>query len=577
MREYFEAEMRLLQDAAADFARAHPEQARMLNLTEVRDRDPYVERLLEGMAFMAAQIRARIDDSEVAVSEQLLEQLCPGQLRGSPSGTLLAFTPDTHAQQSKTVAAGSRVSSARVGDDRQSCQFSTLMTAQVQPLAVKAVTARETADGGTTLSITIDHVGGGDIAALALTQLDFFLHADHALALALFQGLTEKPGEIQLYADSSTDPFATLPGSALSAPGLDSQRGETDALPHHRGNPGFDLLQDYFSWRDRFLFVRLAGPAQAWHVPDKCSRLRIVIPMALRLPVEHQLKAENLRLNCVPARNLYSMDADPLEVDQRRAEYRFLPDKQRPDTVVLHHIEELLGREQKSARVRRFRPFYQAMDLENGEHCYRLTHRDLGLATPQPFISLSGPALIDQQTLSARVTVSDGYLPRRYLAENQITAPGDGIPSGITVTNITRPTSYLPCPPNTTYRWQLQALMQLPVGGLASREGLRTLLGLLDWTGREEHRRRRQAVQEVVTEPVTRMLRGMLYRGLAITVHLSEQDFLSHGDIYLFGCVLHRVLSLSAAINESVELRVIAQPGQREFIWEPRPGCAAPI
>ncbi len=114
MREYFESEMRLLHEAAADFSKAHPEQARMLNLTEVRDRDPYVERLLEGMAFIAAQIRSRIDDSESAISEQLLEQLCPGQLRGYASRTIMHFSPGPNAQASKHLPAGSLVRSGQV-------------------------------------------------------------------------------------------------------------------------------------------------------------------------------------------------------------------------------------------------------------------------------------------------------------------------------------------------------------------------------------------------------------------------------------------------------------------------------
>ena len=78
-------------------------------------------------------------------------------------------------------------------------------------------------------------------------------------------------------------------------------------------------------------------------------------------------------------------------------------------------------------------------------------------------------------------------------------------------------------------------------------------------------------------QPVTRMLRGMLYRGLAVSVHLNEGDFLSLSDIYLFGAVLHRLMSLAAPINESVELCVIAQPSQREYRWEPQVGYAAPI
>ncbi len=100
-------------------------------------------------------------------------------------------------------------------------------------------------------------------------------------------------------------------------------------------------------------------------------------------------------------------------------------------------------------------------------------------------------------------------------------------------------------------------------------------MGLLDWTDRQENQRRRQALQEVSVTPVTRMLKGMLYRGAVVTVQLSQGDFLSLDDIYLFGCVLHRLLSQLAPINESVELRVIAQPSQKEFVWEPQVGCAA--
>ncbi|MEJ2073015.1 MAG: type VI secretion system baseplate subunit TssF [Reinekea sp.] len=71
-REYFEAEMRSLQDLAQEFAEAYPEQASMLNLNTVKDRDPYVERLLEGMAFLTSQIRHRLDDSIPEISQALL-------------------------------------------------------------------------------------------------------------------------------------------------------------------------------------------------------------------------------------------------------------------------------------------------------------------------------------------------------------------------------------------------------------------------------------------------------------------------------------------------------------------------
>ena len=67
--------------------------------------------------------------------------------------------------------------------------------------------------------------------------------------------------------------------------------------------------------------------------------------------------------------------------------------------------------------------------------------------------------------------------------------------------------------------------MQLSAVGLANRNSLQSLMGLLDWTDRQENQRRRQALQEVSVTPVTRMLKGMLYRGAVVTVQLSQGDF----------------------------------------------------
>jgi type VI secretion system protein ImpG len=69
MREYFEAEMRLLHQAAQAFAEAYPEQAGLLNLKTLRDRDPHIERLLEGVAYLTGQIRQRIDNDFPDISE----------------------------------------------------------------------------------------------------------------------------------------------------------------------------------------------------------------------------------------------------------------------------------------------------------------------------------------------------------------------------------------------------------------------------------------------------------------------------------------------------------------------------
>ena len=58
---YYEAEMRYLREAGREFAHAHPDRAAMLNLDKSGARDPYVERLFEGFAFLMGRLREKLE------------------------------------------------------------------------------------------------------------------------------------------------------------------------------------------------------------------------------------------------------------------------------------------------------------------------------------------------------------------------------------------------------------------------------------------------------------------------------------------------------------------------------------
>jgi type VI secretion system protein ImpG len=63
-----------------------------------------------------------------------------------------------------------------------------------------------------------------------------------------------------------------------------------------------------------------------------------------------------------------------------------------------------------------------------------------------------------------------------------------------------------------------------------------------------------------------------LLRGLCITLTVKSQDFGSHGEYYLFGCVLDRVFASNAAINTFTEV-VFKDFNKGELLsWAPRLG-----
>ena len=60
--KYFEREYNYLQSAGAEFGRKHPTLGSKLHLKEKQDKDPFVERLFEGFAFLAGRIHEKLED-----------------------------------------------------------------------------------------------------------------------------------------------------------------------------------------------------------------------------------------------------------------------------------------------------------------------------------------------------------------------------------------------------------------------------------------------------------------------------------------------------------------------------------
>ena len=87
-------ELAYLRDIGAEFAREFPKVARRLSMDGVEVADPYVERLLEGFAFMAARIQLKLEAEYPQLVAHLLESIYPNFLAPVPSLMVARFGPD---------------------------------------------------------------------------------------------------------------------------------------------------------------------------------------------------------------------------------------------------------------------------------------------------------------------------------------------------------------------------------------------------------------------------------------------------------------------------------------------------
>jgi type VI secretion system protein ImpG len=73
MLRYYERELQHVREMGAEFAREFPKIAGRLGLEGFECADPYVERLLESFAFMAARVQLKLDSEFTTFTQHLLE------------------------------------------------------------------------------------------------------------------------------------------------------------------------------------------------------------------------------------------------------------------------------------------------------------------------------------------------------------------------------------------------------------------------------------------------------------------------------------------------------------------------
>ena len=82
---HYNSELTHLREMGAEFARQFPKIAARLGIDGVEVSDPYVERLLEGAAFLTARVQLRLDSEFPRFTQKLLEIIYPQLLSPVPS------------------------------------------------------------------------------------------------------------------------------------------------------------------------------------------------------------------------------------------------------------------------------------------------------------------------------------------------------------------------------------------------------------------------------------------------------------------------------------------------------------
>src|SRR3954463_931731 len=135
--QYYNIELQHLHEMGAEFAQQFPKIAARLGMEGIEVTDPYVERLLEGAAFMAARVQLKIDAEFPRFTQRLLEIVYPNYLSPMPAMLVAQLEPqldDANLARGFTVSRGAALFSQTGKGDRTSCEFRTAHDVTLYPL-----------------------------------------------------------------------------------------------------------------------------------------------------------------------------------------------------------------------------------------------------------------------------------------------------------------------------------------------------------------------------------------------------------------------------------------------------------
>jgi type VI secretion system protein ImpG len=585
---YYEAEMRYLRESGKEFAKVHPDRARLLNLDRVGERDPYVERLHEGFAFLAGRLQRKLDDELPELTEGLVSLLWPHYLRMIPSLSIVELIPlADQLQKTEVVPAGVPVRSAPIavppvaGTEATTpkavqCRYRTTQAVTLQPILITHAGPTVRHDGRSVIRLGFALNGSARRRETDLSRLRLHLNADGPVAFAMHLAFTRQVDSIMWRIPEVRDGEAVpLTGVTLEPAGFST--GERLWPKADAAFSGYQLLLEYFTFREKFLFVDLCGLDIA-KLPERSTRFELEIVLKQAYPSDQRFDAENVRLFCSPVINLFELDAEPIQIDHHETEYRVVPAGHQGQHVETYSVDAIEALDHETAERYEYVPFSSfrhrggMLRHEAPERYFHARVRAGVSGLHESWVVLGGHAweamdALPEESLSLRVTGTNGMLPRKGLREACIAELVASTPNVVGVKNLVAPT--LPLYPPTGDRFQWRVLSHLAPNFLSmmNAEVLRGALALYDWTHDELNRRRLGGILWVSQELLEEVSGGSVERGVLIEVTLDSHAFAGEGDVMLFGELLHRFFAQYAEINLFTKLSIVSVPSQTRTDW----------
>ncbi len=602
---HYNRELQYIREMGAEFAQEFPKIAGRLGLEGFECADPYVERLLEGFAFLAARIQFKLDAEFPRFTQHLLEAVYPHYLAPTPSMAVVQLQPDLTEgalAEGFTVPRDSILRGILGKGDRTACEYRTAHNVSLWPLQL---TKAEYLPTGATLAragipdipgsragirLCLRTTAGLTFNKIALDTLNLYVRGSEELPMHIYEQLFANGSAVVVRPSKRTSTWhEVLDKRHVKRVGFGDEEALLPIGP--QSFQGYRLLHEYFSFPARFMFVELTGLASAVQRCEE-TEMEVVVVLDRSDPdLEDVLDVSHFALFSTPAINLFPKRADRIHLDARQHEYHLVPDRTRPMDLEVHSVNRVLGHGTRPEHEQAFHPLYalQETGVHRQRRAYYVVRRERRMLSARQrlkgprssyvgsemFLTLvdadEAPYSPDLKQLSLSVLCTNRDLPLHMPVGKGKT--DFTLESGAPVDAVRIVSG--PSAPRTSWAegdptWRLISHLTPNYLSLLDKDdeqgaaALRELLTLYSDVGDAASRSQIEGVRSVQSVPVTRRLPlpGPISfgRGLQITVTCDEIAFEGAG-VFLLGAVLERYFARYVSINSFTEtvLRTVAR------------------
>ena len=387
---FYNIELQHLREMAAEFAREFPKIAGRLALDREGKEacaDPFVERLLEGFAFLSARIQLKLDAEFPRFTQSILETVYPHYLCPAPSMAIVRFEPLVNQGQVEKAFVLPRDSVLRshLVNERTACEYRTAHAVEIWPIRVTEARyyTRDTGQldlppglgARAAFKIRLQTTNNAPFKALKLDRLNFFVRGADEVPISIFEQIfTRGLGVVvQGTSDLRQKARTVLPASSIRRMGFREDEALLPVTP--RGFQGYRFLQEYFTLPSRFLFFEVSGMLPGVAQAEE-NVLDLIIPLKEQeTRLENRVDASSFDLFCTPVINLFPHRADRIPVSNRFSEFHVVPDRTRPLDFEVFSVEGVSGYDAQEGQEQFFKPFYLAKDADPNTGAYFTANR----------------------------------------------------------------------------------------------------------------------------------------------------------------------------------------------------------